>query len=370
MGVAVGLAGEVVYARQGRRPRTPASNQKLLLSFALLDRLGPGHRIATWAETRRVHGRTVSGDLWLRSGGDPTLTDHQPGYWGGSRATTLAALARRIERSGAQVIEGRVMGANRLFADDLDAPGWQPYVPRRFVQLPSSLALMGNNAGKRDPERAAASALTRELEAVGVSVRGRPGSGRPPRRLERVARVRSAPLSEIVSFMNVTSNNFYAEMLGKLLGAKAFGPPGTIAKGARALASWVRRRGETAIAHDSSGLSYANRISPVTVVRLLGEAGATRWGRAVRAGLPEAGEGTLGYRLPGLEVRAKTGSLFDGTSALSGWVRPSRMERWVEFSILGRGTPARVEDRIVRIVSRARLRAPETGAPPACVPQP
>jgi serine-type D-Ala-D-Ala carboxypeptidase/endopeptidase (penicillin-binding protein 4) len=358
IGLAAGIGGRVAFAHDGATARVPASNQKLLLSLAIFARLGPDHRIPTRAAAHEVDGGTVVGDLWLIGRGDPTLTAAEPGYWGDLEATTLAALARRIKRSGVTRVDGSVMGATDFFAHDFAAPGWQPYVPGRYVRLPSSLSINGNNSVESRSERAAAAALTKQLERIGVRVSGTPGAGETSTALTPLAEVRARPLREIVAFMNRSSNNFFAEMLGKRLGASVFGPPGTIEKGARAIEVWVRAHGAQATAHDSSGLSYRNRISPRTVVDLLGVARSMPWGRDLRDGLPAPGEGTLGYRLHGIEVRAKTGSLFNGASALSGWVRSTRSGRWVEFSILGRGVPKMIEDRVVRIISLARVPAP------------
>ncbi|MDP9341204.1 MAG: D-alanyl-D-alanine carboxypeptidase [Actinomycetota bacterium] len=57
----------------------------------------------------------------------------------------------------------------------------------------------------------------------------------------------------------------------------------------------------------------------------------------------------------GLRVRAKTGTLLGGVSALSGWVWGERSERWDEFSVLSEGlTKARavsVENAVATILS-------------------
>jgi D-alanyl-D-alanine carboxypeptidase len=365
-GVAVGLGGQVAFEHNGVTPRVPASNQKLLLSFALFDSLGPRFRIPTRAAAKHVEEGVVPGNLWVLGRGDPTLTAAEPGYWGTLRATTLSDLAARIKRAGVTRVEGSVMGAVEYFAHDFDAPGWQSYVPGRFVELPSSLVLNGNNVVSGLPERAVAAALTKRLERIGVGVSESPGAGRSPSSLARIAEVRSRPLGRIVSYMNRSSNNFFAEVLGKLLGARVLGSPGTIAKGARAIEAWVRDRGLSAAASDSSGLSYRNRLSPRTMVQLLGVAESRPWIGVLRDGLPGPGDGTLEWRLPGLDVRAKTGTLFNGASALSGWVRSASTNRWVEFSILGRGTPKRIEDRMVRVLSRAHIRAPKVRPDRAC----
>lgn len=366
LGVGVGIAGRIAFAHDADTRRVPASNQKLLLSLALFDRLGPHYRIPTQAAVRRADGGAVEGDLWVMGRGDPSITASEAGYWGAFEATTLADLAGRIKESGVTRIEGRVMAGQDYFAHDFDAPGWQPYVPGRYVQLPSSLVLNGNNKVQGHPERAVAAALTRQLERIGVRVVGAPGAGDPPAHLSPIAEVRSRPLHELVTHMNHSSNNFFAEVLGKLLGARVYGPPGTIKKGALAIEAWVRTHGARTTANDSSGLSYGNRISPQAVVKLLGVAESKSWHKAFREALPAPGEGTLRSRLPGLEVRAKTGSLFNGAATLSGWVRSTRNSQWVEFSMLGRNVPIAVEDRIVRIISRADVRLPAQPSQRSC----
>ncbi len=160
--------------------------------------------------------------------------------------------------------------------------------------------------------------------------------------------------------MNTTSSNFYAEMLGKLLGARTFGPPGTIAKGARAIEAFAARQDVELVAHDSSGLSYANRVSAHDVVTLLGHARRQRWGRALLLSLPSPGAGTLDSRLEGVPLHAKTGTLWNGSSALAGWVR-LRRGGMAAFAILARGSGKSIEDAIVRRIS-TDLRAPRRHA--------
>ena len=109
-------------------------------------------------------------------------------------------------------------------------------------------------------------------------------------------------------------------------------------------------------AHDGSGLSYTNSVSTNGIVRLLSAAKRERWGPALRSTLPAAGEGTLDGRLVSVRVRAKTGTLLQQVSALSGWVWLEQPRRWAEFSILSRGLSKHqavvVEDAIVSIISK------------------
>ncbi|MGH2698005.1 MAG: D-alanyl-D-alanine carboxypeptidase/D-alanyl-D-alanine-endopeptidase [Actinomycetota bacterium] len=344
--VVVAARGATLYEHEGAKRRTPASVQKLLLSMALFDSLGPKHRLAT-----RIMSTTRKGvvdNLWVVGGGDPTMVTG----WGDAAHTGVGRIARRIERSGIRKVRGAVLVDGSAIGNDWDAPGWQPW-SRDFAARPTALALNGNRSA--DPTIAFGRALTSALERRGVAVDGQPRFGRAPRNARRIATVRSASLRDLVTHMNVTSSNFYAETLGKVLGAHTFGAPGTMAKGARAIERFATRRGVSVRAHDSSGLSYANRVSASGVVTLLGRARLRSWGAALRRSLPRPGRGTLAGRLAGLPVRAKTGTLWSGASALAGWVELRGGAR-AEFAILSRHVPKSLEDALVRVA--AGMRAP------------
>lgn len=366
--VSVGVDGSFLYGENASDRRVPASNEKLLLSMALLDELGPRARLATVAATGTRRGRVVRGNLWLLGTGDPTVTGG--GRYGRDlplRPTRLAALARRVHDSGVRRIEGRVMGRTTYFGRDWWAPGWKPEFPSEEIALPTSLTFEGNVRAARHtrtPELYAARAMTRRLEDAGVRVVGPPGTGDPPSGLGEVARVRSVRLASLLRHMNFVSSNFFAEVLGKRLAVERYGRPGTIAGAGRAVEAWARSAGVDVTARDGSGLSYDNRASPRGIVRLLTAAHDAGWGTNLRTTLPAAGRGTLEDRLGGVRVRAKTGTL-DEISTLSGWVWLRRSDTWAEFSIMSRGMPkgvaADVEDRIVAIVAD-RVRAPAPAA--------
>jgi D-alanyl-D-alanine carboxypeptidase/D-alanyl-D-alanine-endopeptidase (penicillin-binding protein 4) len=345
--VSVREAGEFLYRRRDREQRIPASNQKLLLSMAILDALGPGFRFETRVVGPSLAKGVVRGDVWILGRGDPTTGGRQ-----------IRRLARKLVDAGVRRVRGSVMGSTSYFARDWWAPGWRWYFPTYHVPLPTALTFRGNRSKSgvhvRDPERRAATYLTRRLEALGVRVAGDPGTGRAPGGLAELAAIRSVPLGEIVRRMNVWSSNFHAEVLGKRLGVAASGTPGTISKGAAATAGWASDHGASVTAYDGSGLSYWNRVTAARVARLLGTAERLPWGGALRSSLPTGGTGTLQGRLGGVTVRAKTGTLI-GVSALSGYVWLERRATWAEFSILTSGssksTAVRIEDSVVRILS-------------------
>jgi D-alanyl-D-alanine carboxypeptidase/D-alanyl-D-alanine-endopeptidase (penicillin-binding protein 4) len=347
--VAIAAGGKSLYRNKAWVRRPPASNEKLLLSMALLKRMDADATIPTriFATERVGADGVLDGNLWIVGHGDPE-----------NGARDMAALATALEGTGLEQVRGRVLGATGPFARDWWAPGWRDYFPRVYIALPTALTHRANErAGGRhvaEPERLAAKALTRKLEARGVGVTGKPGSGRTPRGLVGLATTRSDPLRQIMRRMNVVSSNFRAEVLGKLLGAKRYGSPGTISKGARAVEAFAAAHGASVTAHDASGLSYHNRVSADDIVHLLRVADGARWGAVLRSTLAAGGEGTLEDRLKKVTVRAKTGTLIE-VSALSGWVWLRREDAWAAFSILSSGmsttTAKQIENQIVRAVA-------------------
>jgi D-alanyl-D-alanine carboxypeptidase len=344
--VSVGLAGSFLYERADTAPRIPASNEKLLLSMALFDAFDPQSRIVTHAATGSLQNGVVQGNLWILGRGDPEIT--------GGR---MAALAKQLIAAGVTKVRGRVMGAENYFRHDWWALGWRRNVSRLFVAPPTALTFDENvwkGHSTQHPEVLAARSLTSQLEKRGVPVRGKAGAGIPPAGIQDVAVVRSRTLRDIVARMDRPSDNFYAEVLGKLLGATKAGPPGTIAKGAAAIRTFAAGQGVGVSSFDSSGLSYANRVTARGMVRLLWAANGAPWGPVLRGALATGGQGTLEDRLHGVAVRAKTGTL-NGISALSGWVWLKQRARWAQFSILSRHiqkwVAVGIEDRIVRLLT-------------------
>ncbi len=349
MSVAIGEDGTFWYRHLGWVKRIPASNEKLLLSMALLSAVGPDREIATraMAAAAPVDG-VVDGDLWIVGHGDPE---------GGT--ASLDALAAAIVDAGVTQVTGSVIGDTGPFERDWWAQGWKRYFTADEVPFPTALTFRGNVGPEgrhiSDPEARAAAYLTKSLRRRGVTVDGDPAMGPADGQLVKIATVSSAPLIDIVRRMDVDSINFDAEVLGKFLGAETTGT-GSIPAAAKAIDAYTAANGAPEFEHhDSSGLSYADRITAQGMVRLLWAADQQPWAPELRSALPTGGQGTLEDRLGHLRVRAKTGTL-DAISALSGWVWSKAEQNWVEFSIVSVGMTkdeaVRIEDAIVAVVSR------------------
>lgn len=106
--------GEVLYERDPDRRLLPASNAKLFTAAAALDVLGEEHRFDTDVLTdRRLRGRVLRGDLFLRGGGDPTML-----------AEDYAALAEQVRDAGIRTIRGDLVADDGYFDDVRLGDAW------------------------------------------------------------------------------------------------------------------------------------------------------------------------------------------------------------------------------------------------------
>ncbi|MEP6758592.1 MAG: D-alanyl-D-alanine carboxypeptidase [Actinomycetota bacterium] len=343
--VVIGVGHRIVYRYRGATPRILASNEKLLTSMAALDLLGTRFRFRTRAETAAdVRHGVVRGDLWLVGGGDPTLT-----------TIDLDALAGNLADAGVRRIMGRVVGDTAAFDRGWWAPGWIRPISRAFVDRPTALRLTGTGSGL---EGAAAAAFRDALARVGVEVDGGSATGTAPNGLRPLAVDVSAPLGDLLAHQNHESDNLYAELTTKRLGADP-GVSGSTALGARAIHAWAEGYGVDAAVRDGSGLSDQDRTPALGVVTLLLAAQRRPWFPVFDRSLPAGGEGTLAGRLVGVPVRAKTGTLFvRPTSTLSGYVT-TRDGQTVTFSVLTHDLPEAtalaIEDAVVRAIAGATI---------------
>ena len=263
---------------------------------------------------------------------------------------------------GIRHVEGRVLGDESHFDARRDAPGWKSsYLGIESKPL-SALTVV--DLPVRNPNGSAAiaaHALTAALARRGVTVSGRPGSGRAARTARPLARDTSEPLRIVVRQLNRDSDNFVAEIVLKELGT-------TIAHRGSTAAGALVVREELAAAEiplegvriaDGSGLSMLDRLTVQALVAILRSGASDPSMRdAFVTSLAVAGiSGTMKRRLVERPTRsrviAKTGTT-NAASALAGFVR----RRYV-FAILHNGRPvpywtARLaQDRFVTALARS-----------------
>jgi D-alanyl-D-alanine carboxypeptidase/D-alanyl-D-alanine-endopeptidase (penicillin-binding protein 4) len=339
-----GETGAPVCASAAKRQRPLASNMKLFTTSTALSRLGPQSRIATLLETDGGidHNGVLRGNLYLVGGGDPALGT--PPFYGrylGGLGTNLLLLKRQVREAGIRSITGRVYADDSVF-DRLRGVADSGYATSSYIGPLSGLSLNsgysspGASGFASDPAETAAATLAQALRGAGVRVSTDVGLATAPTSTTELARIESPPLTEIVNTTDVYSDNFFAEMLIKLLGAR-FGGAGTTAAGAGVVEQFARGHGSSVHAVDGSGLTRSNRASPMQVVGLLRSMRADAAGDDFIQDLALTGhEGTVADRMHGTAAygrcRTKTGTL-TGVSNLSGYCF-NRNGKLMIFSIL------------------------------------
>lgn len=378
--------GTLLAAHDAATARPPASVAKALTALYALEALGEGHRFATRVlAAGPVRDGVLEGDLVLAGGGDPVLT-----------TDALLGLARAVAATGLREVRGGVLGwggalpglreidpgqlpqlgynpavgglnlnFNRVHFEwaregagyrvGLEARGdaASPVVTTATVRVVDRAAPVYTYAAEggvdawtvargqlgeggsrwlpvRSPALYAAQAFRALLRDAGV-VAGEAGVTGAAEG-EEVARVQSAPLTEIVRDLLLYSTNLTAEVVG-LAASRARGlSPVTLAESARAMSRFIGdETGARVRLVDHSGLGGESRVAASEMALALASRGTMgRLGPLLRGiALTDAGGEPLAD--PPGTVRAKTGSL-NFVSTLAGYVR-GRAGRDMAFAI-------------------------------------
>jgi D-alanyl-D-alanine carboxypeptidase/D-alanyl-D-alanine-endopeptidase (penicillin-binding protein 4) len=305
-------SGRQLFAWRPDAPRPPASVEKLYTTSTALLKLGPDTTLGTTVlgQGTPAPDGTWQGDLYLKGGGDPTLS-----------ADRVGALATQLEATGVTRVSGSILGDESMFDSARGS------YDTAFAYDPDIGGVLGGLTIGRgfstdgQPALAAAKRLAADLRADGVRVVGRTGTGTAPVGAQPLATTTSAPIRDLIALTNVPSDNYLAETLLKDLGAR-FGGAGTTAAGVGVVQAQMAALGIHPRIVDGSGLSRADLTTPRQVVRLLARMHAEPLAGAFEGSLPVAGRtGTLVHRMRGTAAQdrceAKTGTLI-GVSSLAG----------------------------------------------------
>jgi len=352
-------SGTTLFAHNARLPLRPASNEKLATTYAALTALGPSFRIETDVLGEgQQDGTTWQGNLVLKGYGDPALSFAQ-----------VNSLARQLAAAGIRHVSGRILGDESWFDAHRTGLGWKAQFYLHESPALSALIVNRGWTGRYEttrPALTAAQLFRQDLRRAGITVHGEAALGVASTDAAPLAQVQSAPLSVLVRHMDVYSDNFYAEMLLKEVGAVQ-GSFGSAAAGIAVERRLLRDAGVPlggVRMVDGSGLSLLDRWTSLGLATLL----RTMWqDEELRpylvAALPIAGKtGTLEHRMRtgparGL-VRAKTGTT-SNASSLSGFVG----DRYA-FSILENGSPVPVlnaeasQNRFAQVLARTVASTP------------
>ena len=319
-----------VYDRGADKAVVPASTQKIYSIGAALLRLGAEKRFVTDIRSSKIpSGATLDGDLVIRASGDPSFS-----------SAGVAALADAVARSGIRAVSGDLAVDDSHFDSQRTNDGWKTSFTPGEVGSLSAFTVNGNHqSGKAalDPAIANLALVRAALVARGVIVRGGDRRGFLPLGGPVLGSVTSAPLRDLAAYALKKSENTYAELLLKELGASAGN--GSTLGGLEIVRSQFAAFGVSApIMADGSGLSSLNRTTPRQQVGWLTKLRSSNGAEEFRKSLPIACvDGTLKNRFCNTvgagKIQAKTGTL-DYVTGLTGYgVMPSG--RVVVFSFIG-----------------------------------
>jgi D-alanyl-D-alanine carboxypeptidase/D-alanyl-D-alanine-endopeptidase (penicillin-binding protein 4) len=352
---------QVLFSRKARRPRILASNSKLFTTSTALARFQPDGRLHTTAWSRDDISDGISSGLYLRGGGDPTLT-----------TAGLNKLADRVRAAGLVSVQGPLL-YDASFLDGVTGIPEHGITPEGVGRL-SGLQI--DNGSPSDPAKTAAQRFEDALRKDGVSIGNSVAPATVSSGASQVADYASPTMADIVQDTNVPSNNYLAEMLLKDVGGE-FGGSGSTAGGISVVKKFAAENGASFNGENGSGLTRRNKASPVSVVRLLdsmlevddtttpsAQADQRRQRDAWVNSLAVAGRsGTLARRMRGTAARnrchAKTGTL-NGVSALSGYCFQGAddADHAVVFSLLMNRVDVNrahvIQDRMAALIARYR----------------
>jgi D-alanyl-D-alanine carboxypeptidase/D-alanyl-D-alanine-endopeptidase (penicillin-binding protein 4) len=326
--------GRVLYARDPDRALVPASNVKVLTAIAALSHFGPAHRFTTTLLADGLpDAQGAVQDLYVRGGGDPTLTSEDmwrmaadlrraglqrvrgdlvldAGYfdderwhpsWGRVSARAyhapVSALSVNYGAYAVQAVPGASQGApvevvvdpavpflrltNRaqtgpargrdtLRVDRRAVAGGEEVLVGGLLRLGTPPAVLYRSV--LDPVGYAGAVLRMQLESVGIRVDGANRRGTAPELATPLLAFDGKAVAEIVRLFVKYSNNAIAEGLVKGMGAGATDGPASWEQGLAAMRGELEKLGvavEPIHLVDGSGLSYENKVSPRSFVEAL-----------------------------------------------------------------------------------------------------
>ena len=344
--------GRLLADLNGRQPRLPASNQKLVSTAFALDRLGPDYHLSTklW--------RLSDGSLRLTGEGDPDFGLEQLrrfaklalGSGGGSGSAPGPIRLQLVEEPAQRWWPAGWAAADRV--EDYGAPITRLAVTSNAVEMAVA-----------NPPNRLKQLLSRELAAQGgqaqISVVSAQTSADPGAVL--LHEEPSLSMLGLLSEANTHSHNFTAEVLLRQASGSW-----DLANARAGAMQWLQAQGlpmEGVSVADGSGLDRSNRLTSRLLAALLLRMANHPYGPDYQASMAIAGQrGTLRKLFKGTELeghfRGKTGTI-TGVRAISGILDSSAGPRYVSMISNGASDPNRTIGQILRQVQNANL-CPQT----------
>ena len=334
-------SGRLLADINGERPRSPASNQKLVTTAYAIDRLGPDYRLSTqmW--------RLPDGTFRILGQGDPDLA-----------LPHLRRFARLAMNSGGGPgLPGSVV---RLELAEEPAQTWWPQgwkVGDRAYAYGAPITRLAITSNAIDeavsnPTARLRSLMQRSVAQEGGDVRIAMVSPQTPlpQNAVLVHQEPSTSMLGLLSLANTESHNFTAEVLLRQAAGSW-----DLDRAARLETGWLMQQNlpmQGVTIYDGSGLDRFNRLTSRFITALLLRMDNHPYGRYFLGSMAIAGQrGTLrnlynGTSLDG-RVYAKTGTL-SGVRAISGQLLTADGPRYFSAISNGGTTPNQTIGRMLR----------------------
>ncbi len=285
--------GRILFSKDADKKLVPASSLKILTALVALHYLGPDYRFATefyldknlnlkikgygdplfiseiLAEiSKHLAARTIKiNDLIL----DDSYFDHPiiiPGISSSSEPYDAP--------NGALCVNFNTVNFKRVNGDYVSAEPQTPLLPFATKRINESALDQGRiilSHNEKESTRYSGLLLQYFLKKEGIQSSGRIRRGRIRKETDKLAfrYISKFSLTQIISRLLEYSNNFIANQILIAAGAKAYGPPGTLAKGVRAASRYAKNvlKTEDICIVEGSGISRKNRVSAKSMHKII-----------------------------------------------------------------------------------------------------
>ena len=315
---------DLLYSHNPGSKQIPASITKVVTAALALVELGIDYKFKTivYTDDSNIKDGVVNGNIYLKGYGDPDLN-----------SSDIIYLAKQLNEKGIKEITGNIVYDESYFDSDYMGFSYSGDTDKRWWPYVSALNL-DKNYGGYDPAFTAGDLLAADITSLGITLNGIVTAGTTPiQSVKQITEV-SHHIEDVLAYMNKTSNNHSAISVFKVVGAKKYGPPGTLDKGSRAAIELLTGIGcdrEEFDILEGSGLTRFNFMTANMMVRLLKflyddeELFEVFYNTLAIAGV----DGTIKSRMIGTEaeknVHAKTGTI-NSVSTLTGYAVTRDME--------------------------------------------
>ncbi|MCM1005902.1 MAG: D-alanyl-D-alanine carboxypeptidase [Prevotella sp.] len=253
---------KVVDSHNAKLPLVPASINKALTIASTLTKSDLNYRYHTKVFLGgKVDEGILNGNLIIEGGGDPTLGTKQ----GPSNADFIQDIVKALKKKKVNIISGKIVIDADVFPGSATIPTWHPGdLAHSYGTGCHGFNWQHNASGKsavKDPQSKFRTQLISALNREGIEVNG--DEFPVEKRGKAVVDFKSEPISEIMRYCMMQSDNLYAEAFLRTL-AMLSDKDATPDNGAELELKYWKKKGspvQEVKVFDGSGLSRSNRLT-------------------------------------------------------------------------------------------------------------